>query len=326
MGRSKTTRTLAYSTASSRARSATPTSSAARPTETSSSTRRHSGAWSPGGPERLDRLLVEHQPGQLAGGVEAGDHLGLGRRQQERADALLGQRHHDGPVGGVAVDHHRLGVRSPPIRRPCAGPGPGRCPVGGRGPARAGPPCPACRPEARPASRSSAPRARAASVAITDEEKNGPGSGTRPICSRTMHISSSPAPSPGTSIPVQPMVTNRSQSSGVTPTGSSASCRSVSPPTSPMARRATSCRASCSASNVKSTVHPRSGVADVGDSVDSLPAGSQSRPPAGRPARHSPSPAGEAHWTFEEGPLSVAERHRWAPAASLLHRGLRTGS
>ena len=50
MGRSNTTRTLAYSTASSRARSDTPTSSAARATATSSRTRRHSTVWSPWGP------------------------------------------------------------------------------------------------------------------------------------------------------------------------------------------------------------------------------------------------------------------------------------
>ena len=73
MGRSNTTRTLAYSTASSSARSDTPTSSAASATDTSSSTRRHSPVWSPTGPERLHRLLLEHQPGQLAGGVERRD-------------------------------------------------------------------------------------------------------------------------------------------------------------------------------------------------------------------------------------------------------------
>jgi hypothetical protein len=123
-------------------------------------------------------------------------------------------------------------------------------------------------PVARPSSSSSAPRALAARVAITADEKNGPGSGTRPICSRMMPISSSPAPSPGTSMPVHPSSTRRSQSSGVTPVGSSASDRRVSPPTSPMARRATSCRASCSASNVKSTDCPRGGIGWSADSVE----------------------------------------------------------
>ncbi len=49
---------------------------------------------------------------------------------------------------------------------------------------------------------------------MTEDEKKGPGSGTLPICSRTTHISSRPAPSPGTNMPVHPNETNVSHSSG----------------------------------------------------------------------------------------------------------------
>ncbi len=57
---------------------------------------------------------------------------------------------------------------------------------------------------------------------MTDDEKNGPGSGTRPICSSTMHISRRPAPSSGINIEVQPSDTNWSHNSGVNPRSSSA--------------------------------------------------------------------------------------------------------
>ena len=123
-------------------------------------------------------------------------------------------------------------------------------------------------PAASSSTRPCSPSARAARVAVTADEKNGPGSGTRPICSRTMHISSSPAPSPGISIDVHPRDTSRSHSSVVYPASSSASSRRSRPSTSSMARRATSCRANCSASNVKSTVHLGIGTADDGTSVD----------------------------------------------------------
>ena len=61
--------------ASASARSAAPTVSAASPTAMSSWTRCHSPTWLPGRPERHDRRLVEHEAGQLAGGVERRDEL-----------------------------------------------------------------------------------------------------------------------------------------------------------------------------------------------------------------------------------------------------------
>ncbi len=99
-------------------------------------------------------------------------------------------------------------------------------------------------PAARSASSSVAPRARAASVAATDDEKNGPGSGMRPICSATMHTSSRPAPSPappsssGTSKPVHPSSTRVDHSSGVNPRSSSARLRSKSRVAYPLERGA----------------------------------------------------------------------------------------
>ena len=55
-------------------------------------------------------------------------------------------------------------------------------------------------PAPRSASSSVAPRARAASVAAAAEEKKGPGTGTRPICSATMQVSSKPLPLPPCSL------------------------------------------------------------------------------------------------------------------------------
>ena len=73
-------------------------------------------------------------------------------------------------------------------------------------------------PEARSVSSSVAPRARAARVAATEEEKNGPGRGMRPISSSTTHISSRPAPLPpyssGTSRPVHPRSASVDHSDG----------------------------------------------------------------------------------------------------------------
>src|SRR5580698_7682276 len=118
-------------------------------------------------------------------------------------------------------------------------------------------------PAARSVSNSVAPRARAARVAATPDEKNGPGSGRRPISSSTTHISSRPTPLPpyssGTRRPVQPSSTSVFHSAGVIPAGSSASCRTMSGPHSrSRALRATSCSASCSSSYVKSTASPTS--------------------------------------------------------------------
>src|SRR3984957_2001077 len=118
-------------------------------------------------------------------------------------------------------------------------------------------------PAARSVSRSVAPRARAARVAATAEEKKGPGKGRRPISSRTTHISRRPTPLPpyssGTSSPVHPSSTSVFHSAGVIPAGSSASWRTTSGPHSrSSAERATSGSASCSSSFVKSPLSPTS--------------------------------------------------------------------
>ena len=194
----------------------------------SSRTRRHRGDWSPDGPERLDRLLLEHQPRQLAGGIERRDRLGLGDgRRNERIPSSASATTMaqsavcpSGTIGLVPVTTHPEPFRRARARTVVSG---WPCPCSCRATV------PRCRPEASSANRWSAPRARAARVAMTEDEKKGPGSGTLPICSRMMHISSSPAPSPGTSRPVQPSATNRSHSSAVMPEGSSASWRRVSP-------------------------------------------------------------------------------------------------
>ena len=117
---------LAYSTASSRARSDTPTSSAASPTATSSRTRRHRPLWSPSGPSGSTGSSSRTRRDSLRVGSSPGTASALGARQQERPDPLLGQGHHDGPVGGVAVDHDRLVAGHHPARPLAPGPGPHR--------------------------------------------------------------------------------------------------------------------------------------------------------------------------------------------------------
>ncbi len=73
--------------------------------------------------ERFDRLLLEHQAGELAGRVQSGDGLGLRGAQQERADPVLGQGHDDHPFGALAVDDRRLGSADHPSGPPAAGAG-----------------------------------------------------------------------------------------------------------------------------------------------------------------------------------------------------------
>ncbi len=98
----------------------------------SSCTLSHSPLWLPRRPERHDRGVLEHQPGQLPRGVEGGDDLdrdtggGGGRVEQVRAHALLAARHDDGPVRSVAVDDRRLVAAHHPARALASRPGPHR--------------------------------------------------------------------------------------------------------------------------------------------------------------------------------------------------------
>ena len=189
----------------------------------SSCTRCHRPAWLPERAQRDDGRVVEHEPGQLAGGVERRDQLGLGRLEQVGAHALLAAGHHDDPVRRVPVDHDRLLAAHDPLGRLAARPRP----HGLQGlavallPQRHGAAA-ARRTPGRPAARV-APSARAARVAATADEKNGPGSGMRPICSSTTHISSRPTPLPpyssGTRRPVHPSSTSVDHSAGVMPVG-----------------------------------------------------------------------------------------------------------
>ena len=185
--------------ASARARSAAPTVSAARPDGDVVVDPLPQPGLVPRGSERDHRRLVEDEAGQLAGRVEGRDELDGRRRgrrlEQVRAHALLAAGDDDDPVGRVAVHHEGLLAGETHCARLAAG-------RVAHGAERS--PCP-CSPTATvprrvPAARSPrssvAPRARAASVAATAEEKNGPGSGMRPICSSTMVVSSRPAPAP----------------------------------------------------------------------------------------------------------------------------------
>ena len=206
-GRSNTTRTLAYSMASSSARSDTPTSSEARPTADIVETRRHSAVWSPDGPSGADLLLVEHQAGGLAGGVERRHGLAPRGARAKRADALLAAGDHDGPVGPCAVEHQRLVPAHDPVGPFATGPGAHRVRAGRRGPSRSGPRCPAGA-VGQAGQQFVRPEGPGGQGGEHEEEKKGPGKGIRPICSKTMHVSSSGAPEPpgssGMSRPVQP--------------------------------------------------------------------------------------------------------------------------
>jgi hypothetical protein len=178
--------------ASPRARSAAPTVSAARATAMSSCTRCHRAPGCPPGPSGTTGVSSRTRRASLRVGSRDGTSSPRAARQVG-AHALLAAGHHDGPVGAVAVDHDRLLPLTTHSGRLAAGPGPHRAqrvavpllPQGHRAPAGAGGQVP---------SSSVAPRARAARVAAMAEEKNGPGNGMRPICSATMHISSSPVP------------------------------------------------------------------------------------------------------------------------------------
>ena len=74
----------------------------------SSTTRRQSSPLVAVGPDRPGRPAVEHEAGDLAGHVAA---TGRARRRgprQERAEPGRRPGDHERPVGGVAVEHHRL--------------------------------------------------------------------------------------------------------------------------------------------------------------------------------------------------------------------------
>ena len=191
----------------------------------------------PGGSERHDAGSRRGRGGQPCGSGRAcgtASARPAGSRRNERTPSSP-RADHDRPVGGVTVEHERLVPAQHPVRPPAAGAGAD----GGERVAvthlveRDGPPLCSRRPGPAGGRR---PRGRrAARVAITAEEKKGPGRGTRPICSSTMQVSSSPAPAPpcarGRACPVHPRSTSGSQSSGVNPPGSSASARSRAPST-----------------------------------------------------------------------------------------------
>ena len=189
---------LAYSTASSSAASHTPTSSAASITAASSATaapdrlvgRRR-------GPTGIGAASPRARGAPPCGwGPSSAPALarGASRRNDPSPSWVRGDDDH--PVGGVPVEHERLQA--------------GEHPVGALAPsARADPVdrvavaellerdrAADARPTASCSSRSAAPSRRAASVANTADEKNGPGNGRRPISSITTTVSTSPSPSP----------------------------------------------------------------------------------------------------------------------------------
>ena len=256
MGRSKTTRALAYSVASSSARSHTPTSSAARATETSSSTRRHRAAWSPAGPSGSAGSSSRTRRASLRVGSRLGTSLGPGRgsRKERTPSSARATTMAQSAVCPSTTTGLVPGTTQPaPLRRARAR----TVPSGWPWPCSWRATVPRRSPGARSASRSSAPRARAARVASTAEEKNGPGQ------RHPAHLLEDDArlEQPGArrrgpacrSIPAPPAGPTARVSN---PPGSSASSRSRVGSSSSMARRATSWRATCSASNVKSTAAP----------------------------------------------------------------------
>ena len=113
IGRSNCTRTLAYSTARSNACCIDPSVSAHSSTAASSTTRFQISVWSPSGPTGSATTSVELEPGEPPGHVEAGIQLGpaVPRPGRCRCPAAVRARHED-PVGGVAVEHDRLGARA----------------------------------------------------------------------------------------------------------------------------------------------------------------------------------------------------------------------
>ena len=212
----------------------------------------------PGSPARAERLggrAVEHQAGQLAGRVEGRDQLGLRLPDEEGPHPVLAQGRHDHPVGRVPVDHGRLDPVQDPARALAGRPGPHRVqrvPVallqhGDRPPGRPGgqlvdqalaPPAPGPPGWPPPPTRRTAPGA-------------APAPSARGRC--TSPAGRRPRRGPAST-------STRGTPAGPT-TRACTRCRrrpapaGARPSTSSMARRATSCRANCSASNVKSTVH-----------------------------------------------------------------------
>ena len=128
-------------------------------------------------------------------GSSVGTASPRGRLEQERAEPLLGAGDDEHPVGGVPVEHDRLLTREHPVG--ALAPGPGAHAVDGSPwPCSSSATVPRIAPDASCASRSASPSRRAASVANTADEKNGPGSGSRPISSSTTTMSTSPRPRP----------------------------------------------------------------------------------------------------------------------------------
>ncbi len=149
-------------------------------------------------------------------------------------------------------------------RRACgASRGPPRARAHGRSDLRGRPRrarrCPVRVPHASAASRSSRPKARAASVATIADEKNGPGKMARPISSCTATASITPRPRPpcrsGTRRPVQPRSTILRHISGVIPASSCSAIRRTYALGASAARnaRTVSRNAIWSCENVKST-------------------------------------------------------------------------
>ncbi len=75
------------------------------------------------GADPLGGAAVELEPGDPTGVVPRRHGLGLWGLDEERADPLLGAGRHQDPVGGGAVEDHRLQAVQPPFARPCAWPG-----------------------------------------------------------------------------------------------------------------------------------------------------------------------------------------------------------
>ena len=172
-----------------------PSSSAHSATAPSSTTRRQIAVWSPSGPTGSAGVSVELEPGDRAGHVRASaTSSAAGALDDERAEALLGARRDQHPVGGVAVEHDRLGAREPPAPGLAAGPGADAVDHVAVARPRRARPCPGWRPTpATPAGRRGRGR-RAARVASTAEDRNGPGQRPRPISSEhDHHLEQAPA-------------------------------------------------------------------------------------------------------------------------------------
>ena len=132
-------------------------------------------SWLPDGPRGTTGVSSRTSRASLRVGSSDGTSVAPGSSSRyERTPSSL-PRHHDGPVRRVPVDHDRLLAAQDPLRRPAARP----CPHGLDGVAvsllteRHGAPAGAGGQVAQ--ERRVAPNARAARMAATEDEKNGPG-------------------------------------------------------------------------------------------------------------------------------------------------------